>query len=381
MLRRCVGTPCLLLVLFAIDGKSFAGGFDRFEQGIDLLFDPGRVTFDASIAYSMPTRHYNTVNSAPESVEFGKSKLRRSLNLKFDVIDNAACLASYREPFGVDSDFGSTWSEADEVVSRMLNVEEFALTCSYRVEAGLGYVRFIGGVTRDHGTYEEDALIGALRPKVELEGWTTGWRAGFAYEIPAKAIRASLVYNSDLDFLATGTFRDVPNLPAEVPVHASASIPQTVEATVQFPLSKTWINSISVKWADWSIWTLVPVALSEDAGGLSAGDALSTIEAFYRDGWTIEETLAHVWSNELTLLFRVSWDRGVTTGWSEYTDTWSASVGAIYKIYPTLELYGGAGFAVLTPGEIDKVDDGGDYDATLPIDYAFGLRTGVRRRF
>ena len=79
-------------------------------------------TFDASLAYSIPTRRFDTVNGVPESVEFGENKLRPSLNLKFDVFDNAACLASYREPFGVDSDYGTTWSQAHNVVSTMLKV-------------------------------------------------------------------------------------------------------------------------------------------------------------------------------------------------------------------------------------------------------------------
>jgi long-chain fatty acid transport protein len=379
MVSKILRASSLLFLVCACNDRSFAGGFDRFDQGIDLLFDPGRLTFDSYLAYSIPTRRFDTVNGVPESVEFGENKLRPSINLKFDVFDNAACLASYREPFGLDSDYGTTWSQADNVVSRMLKVEEFALTCSYRFQAGPGYMRFIGGVTRDRGTYEEDALVGAFRPAVELEGWTTGWRAGLAYEVPTKAIRASMVYNSELNFSATGTFSDFPGLPAEVPVHALASMPQTVEATVQFPLSKTLVNTVSVKWADWSIWTEVPVVLSEDAGGKPVGTALSTVEAFYRDGWTIGDTLAHKWSDDLTLTFRVSWDRGVTTGWSEYTDTWSASLGAIYKINPSLELYGGVGLSLLTSGAIDQ--PGAAYNATLETDTAVGLRTGVRKRF
>lgn len=379
MAGRKVQAACLVIVLGAFSDRADAGAFDRFDQGIDLLFDPGRLTFDSYLAYSIPTRRFDTVNGVPESVEFGENYFRPSINLKFDVFDNAACLASYREPFGIDSDYGTKWSQAHNVVSRTLKIEEFALTCSYRVQAGPGFVRLIGGATRDRGTYEEDALIGAFRPTVKLEDWTTGWRTGLAFEIPAKAIRATLVYNSELNFSATGTFSDIPGFPAEVPVHAFASMPQTVEATVQFPLSKTWINTVSVKWADWSIWTEVPVVLSENVGVVPAGTALSILEAFYQDGWTIADTLAHKWNNELTLTYRVAWDRGVTTGWSEYTDTWSAGLGAIYKIDSSLELYGGVSLSLLTSGAIDQ--PGADYNATLETDTAIGLRTGVRKRF
>jgi long-chain fatty acid transport protein len=375
---------CLLLGIFAGNDRGFAGGFDRFDQGIDLLFDPGKQVVDAALIYSMPRRRYDSVNGIPEKVEFGVNKLRPSINFKFTPLDDAACLAHYREPFGTESDYGSNWSQAAFDVSNWLNVDEFGLTCSYRIPAASGYMRIIGGVTRDFARAHEDVRVGEVSPTVDLEGWATGWRTGLAYELPTKGVRASLMYYSSIDFEASGTFYQLPsggNILAAVPVDAAASMPQAVEMVLQFPLAKSWVNTAFVKWADWSVWTQVPVILSEDASGLQAGAVLSNLDFFFRDGWTITNTVSYLWSADLTLSVRASWDRGVSTGWTQYTDSWGANLAATYKIDKTLEVYGAVGLTLLTPGEIDKKDEGGDYNATLPTDYAVGLRTGVRKRF
>jgi long-chain fatty acid transport protein len=192
------------------------------------------------------------------------------------------------------------------------------------------------------------------------------------------------MYYSPLDFVATGTFDQLPlgggkSLSA-LPVHAAASIPQTVETYVQFPLAPAWVNTAYLKWADWSIWTRVPVILSENSGPLSAGRELSVLNFFFRDGWTIGDQISHVLTKDLTVFLRLSWDRGVATGWDEYTDSWGGKIGAKYNINKNLELNGYAGLTILTAGQIDKMAEGGSYNATLPTDTAFVTRIGFRSR-
>ena len=375
----------LLFALFASTDKSLAGGFDRFDQGIDLLFDPGKVAVDAAVIYGAPTRRFVSVNGAPETVQFGVDKLLPSISLKFTPFDDTACLGHYRQPFGVDVDYGPNWSQVRTSVKSDLNVEEYGLTCSYSIQASPGNFRIIGGVTRDFGTYHQEALAtlsntSVITPTVDLDGWTTGWRGGFAYEVAKKAIRASVMYYSPLDFSATGTFYQLPtggsSFLAAVPVHAAASMPQTVEAYLQFPLAPAWVNTAYLKWADWSIWTRVPVVLSEDSGPLAAGKELSVLNFYFRDGWTISDQISHVLTKDLTVFLRASWDRGVATGWDEYTDTWGGRVGAKYSINKNVELNGLVGVNVFTAGQIDK----GSYTATLPTDTGFVTRIGIRSR-
>jgi long-chain fatty acid transport protein len=381
---------CLLLITNTPGNMLLAGGFDRFGQGIDLLFDRGKFVVDTSVSYITPHRKYDTVNGIPETVYFGVDRWLPSVNFKFTPFNAAACLAAYRQPFGADTDYGSTWSQSRRAVSRSLQVEEFGLTCSYRVPAADGYMRVIGGITKDFASSQEDAIRvlpngTVLRPAIDLEGSAWAWRAGLAYEVPAKFVRATLMYYSPMDFSASGTFKDLPLggnafFPV-VPVHADASVPQTVEGVLQFPIAQAWLNTVSVKWANWSSWTRVPVGLSANSGPLPAGFELSTYNAFFRDGWTIANTVAHRWSSDLTLSVGVSWDRGVGTGWTEHTDTWSASLGSILRLNDSVDLITGVGLSLLTAGEVDKRAQGGSYDATFDTGYAVSARVGLRARF
>ena len=275
------------------------------------------------------------------------------------------------------------------VVSRSLNVDEIGLTCSYGMQAAGGYMRLIGGVVQGFATYHEEAQrtlpnTTVIRPAINLEGSAIGWRAGFAYEVPTKGLRASVVYYSAMDFPVNGTFQQLPlggnAFLAAVPIHAAASIPQTVEAIFQFPIAPAWQNTVVIKWADWSVWTRIPVILSVNSGPLLAGSELTAYNAFFRDGWTISNIVSHNLSENLGVAFRLSWDRGVSTGWTEHTDIWSAAFAAIYRINQNLELIGAVGLSLLAAGEIDKLAQGGSYNATFDTGTAVTTRIGFRSR-
>ena len=77
----------------------------------------------------------------------------------------------------------------------------------------------------------------------------------------------------------------------------------------------------------------------------------------------------------------MSWDRGVSTGWTEHTDTWSANFGATYKLTDNLELIGAVGVSLLTAGEINKKAHGGAYNATFGDDVSVSARAGLRVRY
>jgi hypothetical protein len=65
MCRFVRGAPSALLILGACNDRLLAGGF---EQVIELLFDPSKVTFGLAFAAAFPHRAYNTINGIPETV-------------------------------------------------------------------------------------------------------------------------------------------------------------------------------------------------------------------------------------------------------------------------------------------------------------------------
>ena len=65
----CKWRAALMVIIACASSDSvFAGAWDRFDQGVDLLFDPGKVTLDARLYDLIPHRKLNTVNGIAESV-------------------------------------------------------------------------------------------------------------------------------------------------------------------------------------------------------------------------------------------------------------------------------------------------------------------------
>ena len=366
------------------------GGWDRFDQGVNLLFDPGTI-FDAQFYGLFPNRKFNTVNGKHESVNTAPDFIfRPSINLKFAPLANAACLAAYRQPFGIQNAYPSNWSQANSIIASILNVQELGLTCSYRVPAGDGYVRFIGGGTEDFATYNQvaqDRLANgsSIRPSLDLQASAAGWRTGFAYELPSKGLRASIMYYSSIDLSAHGVLRHLPlrggAFLAAAPVNAAASIPQAVEGVIQFPIAPAWIDTVTVRWVNWSVERSIPVVLAANSGPLRAGQVLTRLNAFWLDGWTLSNRVTYLWSDRLALAISVGLDRGVSTGWTDNPNAWNTILFGNYKLTDHLEMTAGVGIIMLAPDAINKRVQGGDFNATAAAGDIVFTNLGFRLRF
>jgi long-subunit fatty acid transport protein len=188
-----------------------------------------------------------------------------------------------------------------------------------------------------------------------------------------------------MDFSARGSLRQLPlggnAFLNAVNVNAETPLPRAVEAAVHTAIAPAWLNSISVKWVDWSTLTSVPVILSADAGPLRAGRVLSTLNAFFRDGLTISDTVTHRWTDNLALSVRLGWDRGVSTGWTDNPTTWSALFFANYKFNEHLEVTGGVGMIYVPAGETNKAVQPGGFTATTSTGNILFTSLGFRSRF
>jgi long-subunit fatty acid transport protein len=181
-------------------------------------------------------------------------------------------------------------------------------------------------------------------------------------------VRASLMYYSNIDFSVGGVLRNLPlrgnAFLSAAPVEAAASIPRAVEGVVQFPISSTWFDTVSIKWVNWSVEKSIPVVLTAGVWPLRAGQVLTKLNIFFHDGWTFRNTVTYQWSERLALSVAVGWDRGVSTGWTDNPAAWNIFLFSNYKVSDHLELTGGFGLIKLDPAVISKRAEGGDFDAT-----------------
>jgi long-chain fatty acid transport protein len=400
--KALLGAGCFSLALI---GTAHAGGLERGGYNIDLLFDPAPVAGELSGTYVMPERKIKNavdtdtssafplpvtgrgggdLNSRSGSADDSESYFVPRMGIKVGVGDHLDCMGDYSQPWGIHSAPGLNWAGANSNIETKIESENFAATCSYKMDAGKGQFRFIGGVFYQDISGFKERLVqdfsGFPVPlsgvgRIDLEGNGVGWRIGAAYEIPEIALRASLVYNSEVDLGDVTGDVDLTQVGRGViPVIGTATMPQSVEFKVQSGIAPGWLAFGSVKWVDWSVLQIVnfcavgaPVACTY--GGPSF---VTSLDLLYRDGWTVSGGIGHKFNDRWSAAATLTWDRGTTTGLSTQTDTWTVGAGASFSPNKNVEVRFGGAIGILTSGSVGVVTDEAGIPHGTDVSYDFG---------
>ncbi|MDQ6437917.1 OmpP1/FadL family transporter [Mesorhizobium sp. LHD-90] len=363
--------------LSTVAGTAMAGGLERGGYNIDLLFDPSRFAAEATATYVMPDRKLDNVvdvnpangigsngigGGATDGVRDTEDYWVPRIGVKFGAVDAVDCMFDYSQPWGAHSNPGADWMGANSNIETKINSDNYAATCSYKMQAGKGQFRVIGGVFyqevdgfKVRSVAPDIAVPGNGQGRLELAGNGVGWRIGAAYEIPEIALRASLVYNSEVnlgDITGTLDLSQVnPLLASPVPVVGQQAMPASVELKLQTGIAPGWLAFGSVKWVDWSQLQVVPFACVNPTPGLCAqGQEITSLELLYRDGWTVQGGVGHSFNEQWSGAVSLTWDRGTSTTVGTQSDTWTLSAGAAYTPNQNVEVRFGGALGVLTSG-------------------------------
>ncbi|MBU1314978.1 MAG: OmpP1/FadL family transporter [Alphaproteobacteria bacterium] len=404
----------------ALTSTALAGGLERGGYNIDLLFDEGRFAAESAVTFVAPQRELNNVrdvdtttgfptpatglgggnlNSLPNSADGSESYWVPRIGAKAAIGDAADCMFDYSEPWGAHKNQGRNWAGANEDIETKVESRNYAVTCSYRFDAGPGQLRLIGGTFYQEVYGFQERLVQAFPAgvpltgvgRLDLEGDGWGWRAGVAYEIPEYAFRASLVYNSEVKLNdITGTL-DLTQVNSAIPgafgVNGSQNMPDVVELKVQSGIAPGWLAFGSVKWTDWSQFQKIPFYCNVAVSGVcNTSTAVTSLDLGYRDGWTVSGGVGHKFNEQWSGAVSVTWDRGTSQDFGTQTDTWTLGVGAAYAPTKNVEFRVAGAVALLTGGSSNTVViDGQTYgqraNYTFDDDLAAGISTSLKVRF
>lgn len=382
-------------------GTADAGGFNRGQANLEGLYGPTQIGLYAGVTYVSPERSYDTITGLipnvpgpPPAVPFSQTdqQFANAYTVPYASVGgrlfgDVNCVGSYAQPFGADSEYSGPITF--HTASQKLTTNEYGLTCAYGFDLSKGRLSVIGGAfyeTIDYGQARNFALFGISGDsRVDLTADAWGYRLGVGYEIPEYAVKAQLLYRSQTNLDATGEYTNTPfailaqnpiyGVAMEAPASASASLPQSIDLTVQSGIAEGWLAFGSIKWTDWSVLTDIQVV-----EGLF-GQPFSTTRFFFEDGWTVTGGVGHRFNPSLSGSLSLTWDKGVSTGWDTLTDTWTVAGGLAYDVNSNIQLRAGGAAIYFTEGTKSQVAGLLDYTAHSPAEWGYALSVSAAAKF
>ena len=374
----------LAIGIVAVSATSaVAGGFSRGRADTDVLYEKGN--FDARFTgtYVMPSRQYSTIGGvAATDGAYSNNYFVPNLGAKVGFSDNIACAITYTQPFGASSTYGAQAIAKSNAVSLLngtksteFKTDEIGGTCALSTTLGMGRAYVIGGVFQQKFDYTEVAGWGTLKLS---DSGQTGYRIGAAYAIDEYALRAEVMYRSQIDHVASGTFvtsavlQGINGTPTGtvVPSTGKGSMPQSVRIALQSGVAPDWLVYGSVEWTQWSVLQQL---------NYFVGTSPKSKTFNYQDGWTVQAGVGHKFNDTVSGTVNLTWDRGVGTGVDIMTDTWTLGTGVSIKAGPG-DLRLGAGVSYLTSGSQTGAV-AGTYAATADANWAYGITGSYMIKF
>jgi len=408
-LKALAGAGCFSIALIgAAMHPAHAGGLERGGYDIDLLFDPAPVATEAEATYVMPDRKYKNAKG-PFGANLGLGTTADGaepywvprIGVKAQIVQGVDCMVDYSQPWGAHTAPGM-WNGAISNIETDIKSNNYAGTCSYKFDAGKGQLRFIGGVFYQDISGFKESLVGFNpfgpspigRVDLDTSGW--GWRAGVAYEIPEIALRASLVYNSQVKLDNISGMLDLSSVGGGVkPIYGSTQyMPDSVELKLQSGIAPGWLAFGSIKWVNWSVLQSVPICYVGTptaacfTGNKASGSLqVTSLDLMYRDGWTVSGGIGHKFNDQWSAAGQLTWDRGTSHGYGAQTDTWTIGGGVAYTPQPNIEVRLAGAIGVMTSGHSGVVNGENGYQAGTDASYDFGndlvtaISGGVKIKF
>lgn len=388
-LRRAAASLCAVLAAaLPLAGPASAGGYDTGEQDWDILFSQGPVTVEAAVRHIRPERRLGRIvgvlGPSPDADEAAPFALPR-FGVALRLGDAVRCAAAYREPWGGHADYGSAWTYAFSAIEQHFSSRDLGATCALALPIDEGRLSVLAGLSHQQIRYE---LIQSGGPGIsrttEVSDGAIGWRAGLAYEIPAYALRASLIYQSQIDYdmdgeVSVGGF-------AGTPVYGSIAMPQSAELKVQSGVAPGWLAFAAVKWTDWSVAGSMPLCAAGTPLCTQAF-AVSGLTLLWEDSWTVTAGAAHQVSDVFTLAGSLTWDQGASAGFTSQTDTWVVGLTGIFTPGDAIALRLGGSVGLLEGGTLstlvlpDGIANPVGYTARFGDDLVYSASLSVALRY
>jgi long-subunit fatty acid transport protein len=245
-----------------------AGGLDRTQTPIDLIFESGNY---GELSFGMATAELSgrdALGNVISDISNDFSVVGAGLKMQFT--EKFSFSLIFDQPYGADVQYGGnpattmlggTMAKADSNALSVIFKYDFNDRVS--IYAGPRLVQADGEITLSGLAY---GPLSGYNVKFGADQGL-GYVVGAAYEIPDIALRASLTYHSKVG-LDLPTVQTAPGgVPTTTPSTPS-DLPQSIKLAVQSGVAANTLVFGSVRWAEWGEFQLDPVGPTPNLANL-----------------------------------------------------------------------------------------------------------------
>lgn len=355
---------------------ALAAGLDRSGQSIAAFLQPGNYA-EASISVLDPTVKGKDI-SGNKVEDMGDDYYFPSAAIKVQATDKISLGLLYDQPYGADATYqvdGSDFSDGTEGTKVEVRTHNLTALIGYQptenwnIYAGPVWQTVEAEIKLRGAAYK--ALSG-YNIKIEQEE-AFGWLAGFAYQIPEIALKASITYRSEIKHNASSTetsklpFGKIVNSPVE------AITPQSVNLDLQTGIAKNTLAFVNLRWVHWDNFVVSPELLSHPLISQNLID-------YSDDQYSATVGLGHKFSSKWSGSASVGYDSGAGNPVTTLGPTegyWNVGLGAQYSPAENYFIQAGVKYFWLGDAKAKRgTDIVGDFEDNHALGY--GMKIGYR---
>ncbi|TCB60244.1 OmpP1/FadL family transporter [Acinetobacter terrae] len=385
-----------ILISLLPSASVFAAGLDRSGQSISAFLQSGNYA-EAGISVLDPTVKGKD-NSGNKVEDMGDDYYFPSAAIKVQATDKISLGLLYDQPYGADATYqvdGSSFSNGSEGTSVEVRTNNLTALIGYQPNENWNF--YAGPVWQ---TVEADiklrgaaySLLSGYNIKVDQEE-AYGWLAGFAYQIPEIALKASVTYRSEIKHEAKShetsmlpTIAQSPNYAniltpqqkyvfsqlGEVNSTVNATTPQSVNVDLQTGVAPNTLAFANLRWVHWDQFAVSPALLK-----IMGQDLIN----YSDDQYSATVGLGHKFNNKWSGTAAVGYDSGAGNPVTTLGPTegyWSVGLGGQYS--PAENYFIQAGVKYFWLGDA-QAQTGGIVKGSFEDNHAIGYGMKIGYRF
>ncbi|TWI78681.1 hypothetical protein JM93_04428, partial [Roseibium hamelinense] len=316
-----------IAVSIALSGTAHAGGFERIDQSMDVLFEQGRYfQIGGYFAFPEVSGVGSSISPTPgqNSGNLAENFWNISAAFKDDINDQFSYAIIFDQPYGANiayptSTYFASNANASITTHALSGVLQYNLPDTMRVFGG-GFSIYGGPKIQYTDAHANIPFLNGYNVTVD-PAFGFGFLAGIAYEKPEIGMRIALTYGSaiDTDLSTSESFAGGP----AVATTTALDSPESLHLEFQTGLSPKTLLFGSVRWVPWSDFDISPPLYTSVTGG--------PLAFFADDRITYRLGLGRKITEDLSIFGEVGYEHHTgspTTNFTPVDGFLSGSVGA-----------------------------------------------------